>query len=265
MLREVFEFGDYRKYLIERLGGRGSRAALCKAMRCQTAYLSHVLHERAHLSLEQAQVVNRYLAHDEEQGHYFMLLVQSTRAGTQELQKYFERQRQELLRERQALRNRLENKIELSEEQRARYYRDWYCGAVHILLMIPGLRTARALSERLSLPLAVVQDTLDFLLRAGLAREQAGEYRVSDVWMHLEHDSPWIDRHHMNMRYHAMKSLERGRKSEDLHFSTIYTLSQQDYAVVRERFIKFLEGVDELARPSPEEDAFVMNIDWYRL
>jgi hypothetical protein len=52
---------------------------LSRAIGCQTAYTAQVLKGTAHFSLEQAEAINDFLGHPEEQGHLLLLLIQRER------------------------------------------------------------------------------------------------------------------------------------------------------------------------------------------
>lgn len=86
---QVYEFKDYRKFLIQALGGEskrtGQRGALAEHLGCQSAYLSQVLKGVANFNLEQAFKVNQFFGHDPQASEYFLNLVQLERAGTRQL------------------------------------------------------------------------------------------------------------------------------------------------------------------------------------
>src|SRR5688572_30212172 len=105
MPASVYEFEDYKEYLLARFptqgAGRGSRARLAERLRCQPAFVSQVLGTATHLSLEHAAVVDEFLEHSDAESHYFLLLVHRGRAGSQNLRKYYDSQLELLRRERQ--------------------------------------------------------------------------------------------------------------------------------------------------------------------
>ncbi len=78
----IFDYKDYRKYVEMKLpitgAKRGVRTRLAMALSCQTAFISRVLHEEAHFSLEHAVVINRFLIHTDEESNFFILMIQYT-------------------------------------------------------------------------------------------------------------------------------------------------------------------------------------------
>ncbi|MFH7483927.1 hypothetical protein, partial [Salmonella sp. 2019-SM259] len=80
-MKSVFEFVDYKSYLTQRFGGArrrtGARSQAAKAIGCHSTFLSHVLQGKADLSLEQAEKLNDFLGHSEQEAHFFFLLLQT--------------------------------------------------------------------------------------------------------------------------------------------------------------------------------------------
>src|SRR5262245_14806797 len=112
MEKDVFEFSDYKDYLKAWIhnqprGGRGARSKLASALKCHTAYVSQVLNQEAHLSLEQAEEFNALAPHPPEQSEYFLLLVQLARAGTPLLKARLRKQIESMQQKRLLLRNRV--------------------------------------------------------------------------------------------------------------------------------------------------------------
>lgn len=87
------EYKDYLNHLYQRYGTRsGIITQLAAASNTYTSYISKVLKGDANLSIEQAEMISRYLGHDELQSYYFILLVLKERAGTVNLKKLIELQ-----------------------------------------------------------------------------------------------------------------------------------------------------------------------------
>src|SRR5271168_3515074 len=100
----IFDYRDYKKYLNVALStegtSRGSRSRLAAKLRCQTAFISHVLNGNSHFSLEHAVVISQFLGHTPEESRYFILLVSLGRAGTKALEEHFKNQIEEIQRKR---------------------------------------------------------------------------------------------------------------------------------------------------------------------
>src|SRR5690348_10459892 len=140
MTTSIFDHDSYKLYLNERLddhtssGGRGSRTRLSKAISCQTAYTAQVLRGSAHFSLEQAEAINDFLGHTEEEGHFLLLLIQRERAGTKSLRQRFNRQIKAIRDKRHLLVNRLQIVQPLGPNEQMTYYSSWHYAAIHALV-----------------------------------------------------------------------------------------------------------------------------------
>lgn len=89
-LPNVLDFDDYRAFLQSRVGHsrarNGERVKIANFIRVHPSFITLVLQNRADLSLEAAEHLNRLYGHTDDEGEYFLNLVLRARAGTQELQ-----------------------------------------------------------------------------------------------------------------------------------------------------------------------------------
>lgn len=269
MKNSVFDYLDYKDYLRDALEarteqGRGERSRLAAFVGCHTAYVSQVLNGSAHFSLEQGELINRFLGHGRDQSLFFLFLIQFVRAGTPALKKIFEEQLQ-VLREKQfILKDRLEFKKTLSREDQATFYSSWHYGAIHVLVSVPGCHTERGLSEYLGLPVERVAEILQFLVGVGLVVRKSGHYEIGTSHIHLEHDSPVISKHHTNWRLQSIQSLDRISK-QDLHYSSVITASKKDADEIRSVLVKAIEEVRAIVKGSKDEEGFCYSIDFFGL
>lgn len=171
MTKNLYEYRSYKRYLYDTItekpsNGRGERSKIAKILNCHLAYVSQVLNGPAQLSLEQADALNEYLGHSPSEADFFLLLVQVERAGTESLKKRFLKRVEQIVSERELLKNRLKDQKELSKDIQPEYYSYWYYTAIHFLIACPEFQTKEALCEKLSLPMPIVTQVLEFLLSA---------------------------------------------------------------------------------------------------
>lgn len=266
---QVFDFDDYRAYVkaalaAERLVRRGAQARLAEAVGCQSAYLSMVLAERAELSLEQAAAANAFFRHGEQEAHYFLLLVQRTRAGTAALKRYFQDQLAGLTRERTTLARRLSGTTALSPEHQTTFYGAWYFKVIHIALTVPALQHRDQLEAYLGLPQDVLSRALEFLVHAGLATREGERYVVGPTRLHLDQASPHAMSSHAQFRLRTLAALAIPRP-DDFHYSSVVSASARDLPRLREIMMRAIEEMRGVIRDSPEEDVFGYGFDLYSL
>jgi uncharacterized protein (TIGR02147 family) len=269
-LPEIYNYRDYKTYLRDRIdaspsGGRGIRSALSTAIGCQIAYVSRVLNGDAHFSLEQADSLNRFLSHLEEEGHFFILLVEFARAGTQTLRSYFERQIERILEKRLVLHERLDVKKSLSKDDQFIYYNAWYYSAIHIILTIPEFqRSPEKIARHLGLTPEKVTEVFDFLISVGLVVREKGKYLPGLARIHLSTHSLMYSKHHTNWRIKAIESLNRSPDA-DLHYSSVVSLSESDVGKLKSMTIEFIQNAKNLIKDSPEESLHSFSTDFFRI
>ncbi len=148
----IYLFEDYREYLVWRMNspsfGRGSRQKLAQYIECQPSFVSQVLSGQNELSLEHAFRMNHFFHHGKEETQYFITMVQLSKAGTFDLQKYF-RQQLKAIREQQMQVQNFVHKHQLNQDDLIHYYSNWECVAAHMLVTIGCFQVPVALQNKL--------------------------------------------------------------------------------------------------------------------
>jgi len=264
----IFECSDYREYLQSKTGDptlkKGVKSAMARALGCQPTYITHVLSGRANLSLEQAELANKFFAHAKDEGQVFLLMVLRDRSGTHTLKANFQEQIDAILANRLVLTKRLGQRNVLSEDQRALFYSIWYFLAAQIGLTIPGWRTQDALAKNLGLSPGKTAEILQFLCENGIAQKEGSQFVPTETLIRLGKDSHHILKHHMNWRLKAMESLEH-ESVTDLHYSGVVSLSQKDVVRIKNALLDQLKENLKVIADSKEEKLFGLNIDFYDL
>ncbi len=266
--RKIFDCDDYKVFLASAVGPRdkrsGIKSAMAKAIKVQVTYLSQIIHGNAHLSLEQADLLSRFLGLNSEENDYFLLLVQKNRSGTSSLQEYFSRKLEDIRRKRMSLVERLGKTPQLSKEDQSIYYSSWHYIAVHMALTIPELRTKESISQFLGLSLKLTANALEFLTSRQLATTQGAEWIALTNFIRLGNTSHNIYKHHTNWRMQAIASLER-EELFDLHYSSVLSLSKEDVAKLKERFLESIRETVQSVRQSKEEKLYCYCLDFFDL
>lgn len=266
---DVFEFKDYKKYTTRKIDSefkdvRGVKLQLATHIGCQPSYVSQVLNGNPHFTLEQTYALSDFFGHNKLEANYFFLLVQYARSGTQGLQTFFLDQIKEQQTVKFNLKQRFVETEEVPQEAHHKYYSAWYYAAIHVILSIPEFSNLNKISERLHLPLKLVVEVVDFLEMNGLIKTVDGKFELTKNRIHLDRDSTFIQRHHVNWRSQSLQSAEKNN-IDDLHYSNVVTLSKADYPKVKDIFIKAIEQARAIIKPSKEEDICALTIDVFKL
>lgn len=266
MKASIYDYQDYRLYLRDwiRARGRGEHTRLAETLRCHLTYLSQILGGKAQLSPEQAESLNPYFEHSEDESEFFLTLVLHDRAGSEALRNYYARRLRSALDRRLILKNRLQSQKAIGKEEQATYYSAWYYLAVHLLLGVPEFQEKRKIAKYLGLPIERVTEVVDFLLSVGLVVESVGRFERGAFTIHLGNDSPFIRKHHTNWKMQTIISLDREQKDE-LHYSSVVTIAREDALKIKAALIEAIERVRGIVKPSAEEALFCYSIDFFEV
>jgi len=268
-MESVFEFDDYKAFLLAleqsraRLE-RGFRSRLAEALGCQNAYISNVLNNDAHFSLEHGLKICGFLSLAKEERKFFLALVEYARAGTPDLKAHFAEELSSLRTKHLNLKERVGAAVTLSAEAQSIYYSHWTYAAIHMLTTLPDHRNLNETADALRLPVETVRNAVLFLTSVGLVQEKAGRLLAGPSQVHLSRDSHQILQHHTNWRLAAIESLVQVAEN-DIHYSTVSTLSRADAEKLKVRFAKEIENYVKTVRDSREEVLCGFNLDFYSL
>lgn len=265
----IFGYLDYKEYLRVRLklfpkSGHGVKTRLAQALRCEPSYVSRVLEGNAQFSLEQADLINTFLGHSDDEATYFLLLVQIERAGTENLRKRFSRDLEEIRKRRLVLKHRLKVENTISERDQYVYFSQWIYAAVHVALTVPHLQRKDELAKYFGLPLSKISKVLDFLVSLGLAVQERERFVTGSARFHLGNDSPLIAKNHIDWRLQAIRNLERDEGS-DLHYSSAVSIGAKDVERLKATLVRAIENFKAEVRESPAETLCAFALDFYIL
>lgn len=271
MKKDIFDYKDYKSYLeafikSQPKGGRGVRMAIAEHISCPVSHISQILNGKSHLSLEQAEGINEFIGHTQEEAQFFFLMVQLSRAGSQALRKRLNLHIQQVLEKRLILKDRLGVKQELSKEDQMEFYSSWVYGAIHVMLTIPDFQNKETIAKYLGLSLKRTAEILEFLKIVGLAvQKENGKFDIGTTRIHLGADSPLISKFHTNWRMKTIQSLDKENANEDLHYSSVITISNNDIMTIKSHLVKCIEEIKKIIRDSPAEGVHSFNIDFFKL
>ena len=265
---QLYDFMDYRQFLRKQFSpigmGRGQRGILADYLNCQASFLTQVMTEKSHLSLEHAIRVCDFLKFDESESDYFMLLVQKSKAGSQKLESHFDKKLHLIKENRSQIKTRIGVQTELSVEDQMIYYSVWYYSAIHILTSIPIFNSAESIAKTLNLDLLTIKNALNFLLEKGFVEFHNEKYSIGSRRIHLSQSSPMLPRHHCNWRTQTMAAIDNPKKN-DLHYTAVLSLSEKDVLVLREKMLKLLEDFESVIIESKEETIAILLFDLFKV
>ena len=169
----------------------------------------------------------------------------------------------------QELRNNLkerfaETKPVLSEQQTLEFFSLWHISALQIAATIPHLQYRKKLQEALGISNETFKDSIEYLLKVGLIREEGNSLKPGPTKIFIGKDSQALKVHHANWRQRAIGSLD-GPYHSDLHFTSVFSLSKKDANLIKERIISEVAEIRQIVKTSPEEELHTFTIDFFRV
>lgn len=263
---DIFQTDNYKEYVKNALvlKGHGSRLKLSEAINCHSAYITLVLNKDAHFSIEQALEASAFFNLSLEEEEFFLLQLQLAKAGSKKLRNLTLNKMKKIRETRALVSNRIKGKEELDVVTQAKYYSRWYYAAIHVLVTIPGKKSKSSICSYLGLEIATVNEAIEFLESCGLITSSKEGYDTGMTKVFLKGDSPFLVQHLHNWRLSAMDNVIRPRK-DNLHFSSVYTLSEKDFLKIREMLFENIQEVWSIVQPSKEEKLCAFNLDFFEL
>ncbi len=265
----IFEFSDYKSFLKARNDslpsrGRGEYRRMALHMGMHTTMISQIMTGDKNFNLEHAASLAKYLGLTATETNYFLLLVQRERAGTQELSNIL----LEHIRDMQGTQKKMERSLnperkELTDSAKGIFYSNWYYSAVRLMTAIPGFHTPAAIAQKLKLPLAKIQDAVNFLKAHGLIIEERGKLKIGPRRTHVAPNSPLANRHRINWRLQAVQHLDH-LADDELCFSMPLAMAEKDIPKVTKILQETIKEIEGLLEKSAEETLACINIDWFR-
>jgi uncharacterized protein (TIGR02147 family) len=265
----IYAFDDYKSFvrfmIAENKRVRGYQGQLASAAGCQPSFLSRVLASDAHLTRDQAAELCLFWGLREEQGEYFIGLVDWERAASKHLKAIIEARLAKIRTQSSKVTQLLEKPTLTEAEAQMTYYSGWHWMAVHVATSVPKLQTPQAIAERFNLPLEVVRDCLGKLEKMGLVQKKRdGRWSISKADIHLPSHSPMSAINHSNWRQRAVENAQKKIPSS-LHYTSVVAVSVKDAALIQNRILGLTVETRNLVAPSPEEEVYCFTCDFFAL
>lgn len=243
---------------------RGYLSRLSEAAGIHPSYLSRALQGTVFLTLDQVANLAAWWGCSEIETQYVLSLGIRDRAGSKALREWSAQETRRIREKASKLSSQMKSARVVEEEDLSLYYSSWVYSAVHVALLIPGLRSEVALAKRFRLPKERVAGVLQALAAMGLARKNGAAWVCGEKDLHLPNDSPWSPIHHQNWRVRAMAEIARGGDSQ-YHFTGVYSLSREQWNKVQRKLKAFIAETHAEIRDSKDEELGVFTIDSFVL
>lgn len=264
----IFEFINYRKYLAAWIEARGDlsygqKGKIAVALGVSSSLISQVLKGEKSLTSDQTFELATYMGLTEGESDYLHILVEQDRAGNHRYRERLDRKIKAAQEHSKKIGSRVPRDQELSDKQKSIYYSSWLYTGIRNLSAISENQDSEAIAAALNLDRVVVVRVLRFLIENGLCKEEKGRITYGPASIHVDKESPFVNKHHQNWRIQALQKMEL-KKDEDLFFTSPMSLSFEAAEEIRRLLPAVIQNIMKIVGPSPSERTACLNIDWFK-
>lgn len=263
----IFDFLDYKEFFkawVKGLEskGHGEYRRLATALDVSSTLISQIFKGQKNLSLEMACEFAEYLALNEAETEYLLLMVEHAKAGSYKLQTKLIRQLKRTQDDARKLERRMQNDASLNDAQQSVFYSNYLYSAVRLLTDLPEMAEEKRIAQHLGVPLNVVKRILEFLLENNLCAVQDGRFKLGPTRSHIGSSSPLVAKHHQNWRLLGLQKM-LAQQENHIFFTGPMTLSKSLADEFSRELPEIIAGLMKRVAPSPSETTRCLNIDWF--
>ena len=263
----VFEAKTHLNYLKHWIShqprkGYGLKSKLAQVIGTQTGFVTQVFQGSANFSLEQGILMTEWMGMNEEESHFFLLLLQKDRAGSHTLKTHFQKQLENIRNQREDLSRRLKTKSAPSALDQATYFSSWVYAYLHVLLTCQPHTRLEEAADTLGVEPSEAKPYMDFLEQAGLARLTNKGYSTGEARWHIGSNSPHLLKHHLNWNLRAIQAVEKSLK-KGMHYSSVVSLSEEDHLKAKDIFVKAVKEFKEIVKDSEGEKVYGFTLNLF--
>lgn len=267
MKHSCFEYDDYKKYLkiwisSQPGGGRGFYRKMAQHLKIHTTLMSHIMSGKQDFTEDQMLLLSEFMGLSEAETEYWIELLRWSRASTPRLKERLKRKLQQLRQDSREIHKRIVTHHELTDQDSARFYSNWYFSALRLLTDIPQYQTRASLMSSLPLPAQTLGEAISFLVNTGLIREEKGRLIIGPSQTHLPSNSPYVWTTHKNWRLKAMERHAQVRDQE-LFYTGPMSISIDDVEKIRELLVQTIAEITKIASTSKPETLVALGVDWF--
>lgn len=263
---EIWKWPDYRQFLRNYIAshpkkGRGASSLISTAIGIHSSLFSQILSGRRNFTPEQASLFCDYAELSDIESTYFLKLVEVERAGNQSLKTRLQKEIHELRGHFLEVKAHVQPPTKsLSEHEKSVFYSSWHYSAVRMLCGLEKPITLEEIARTTRLSKKRISEVVKFLLQTGLIVEVNAKLELGPNATHIEAESPWSTRHHINWRVKSFEKIERLQKDE-LCFTAPFSCSNADHEKIREELLKCIKEISKRVSNSGPQRAGVLCID----
>ena len=262
----IFNSDDYKQVIRDLVGHRkaqekGLLSKMAAHLGVNPSLVSQVLSGPKDFTEEQTISVCEFLGVGKLESRYLLTLVQISRAGSIKLKEVHQENLENIRKQAKKVAQRIPEHRKLSDLEQAQFYSSWIYPMIQLFVSQEKKpATFPVIREKFDLATREAQRIISFLTEIGLIIEEKGVYKTGPINTHLDKSSPFVVSHLRNWRIKAMEKTDKFTE-EELMYSCSFSISKEDFAVLREEFLQVIQKFLKTAQASPSEELGLLNID----
>lgn len=265
-MNNIFEYKSYKKYIQDLIlsHGRGSVGKLAEAAGCNRTYLSQVLNSKIQLTPDHIYGIADSVGLSSEEQDFLILLLLYERSASKRVQEKLKVKIEEINQTNLVLSKKISEKkdsLEIPELLKAKYYSNWKYAAIHTLTSIGSFQSSSAIAKKVNIPEATAITLLKELREMGLIKQIGVRWIHSGRNIHTPVGSTHTALNHLNWR---LKSLEDVNDKHSVHYTTLFSLSLEDWDLLRKQLLSFIEKQRDQIHKSGAEEVYCFCCDLYQ-
>ncbi len=267
----IFASDTYReaiRSLLDREALRGRRVTLsllADACRVQRPYISKVMAGAAHLSADQMFELAFFFKLGDDEQKYLFLLLEHERSGLDLRRKSLKVQIDTIRARYLAMARHTSAELVRTDVQATQgYYLDPTVQLAHVFL---GLKRYGVDLPLLAHDLQISSERLAAILALlaglGLIAGKRGRWQITKQHVHLSANESLCLPHQLLLRMRCLERLQKLPAERTFLVSKTFTGAKRLDLKIRDRLLTVLREIEADIAPSPEEEAFQLNIDLF--
>ncbi len=263
----IFEYTNYRKYLSAWIeshgeGAYGLKGKIAKALGISSSLMSQMQKGERSLTSEQSFDLAKFIGLSDLETDFFHLLVEFDKSGNHRHKESLLRKIKSMQEQSKKIGTRVPRTRELTDEQKAIFYSSWLYSGITNLSALDSFNDVQSIADHLKIEARSVQKALRFLFEIGMCKELNAKITNGTTAIHIDRESPFVNKHHQNWRIKSISQME-SRNDSDIFFTSPMSLSIAASEEIKNMIVNFIQAVMKISGPSASEKVSCLNIDWF--
>ena len=269
-MKKIFSYESYKDYISDSLASHGlSKSTLASFINAQSSFISQVLNNDKHLSLEYALKVTTFFKLSEIEQDFFIKLVQRDKTKDESVKAFFSEQLKEIIKAQDDYILALDGE-KVEKETFYELSTRWYYPVIHLLVAGNVANTFPEIQKKLKVRDIYIEQALIKFVEKGYFSEAGGVYSINpdkNFLMFEANTEELKDFHHM-WRLKGLQQLEKNAE-EDLFSTNSVRISLEAADKIKQTLLdahsKAYQSIQDNGKSKETCGIYTICTDFYRV